>query len=69
MELFIQFEQFSFGKMRLVDIRSASPQTSQQIGISQVQAESTIKANRKVKDKYEKLIIEIKSVFRKQIKG
>ncbi len=69
MELFSQFEQFRFGKLKLIDIRSTSPQSSQQLGFTKKDAESTIKTNKAVKDKYEKLILDIKNEFRKQIKG
>jgi hypothetical protein len=67
MELLKQFEQFQFGKVRLVDIRrrpGEDPNT-----ISPYETRQTIDLNKTTKDNYDKLIMEIGKTFRIQIKG
>lgn len=68
MKLLVEFEEFRFGKQRLSQIRSTSP-TSTSLDITKSETEMTIKKNKKVKDRYEKLIYGIKCDFQKQIKG
>jgi len=66
-ELINQFEQFQFGKVKLVDIRSQSNEGQEQI--SSEQTRTTIDRNKNTKDKYDKIIMEIGRSFREQIKG
>ncbi|MCP2028089.1 hypothetical protein L1276_003257 [Flavobacterium sp. HSC-32F16] len=67
MELIKQFEQFEFGKVKLVDVRGDSDHNTTEI--SSRQAEETINSNRMTKERYDELIIEIGKTFREQIKG
>lgn len=67
MELIKQFEQFQFGKVRLVDIRRKPGENADTI--SAIQTRQTIDLNKKTKDNYDKLIMEIGKTFRNQIKG
>lgn len=68
-QLIEQFEQFQFGKLRLVEVRSQFDNGEDQIEISKSDTQKTIKINRKTKDKYDTLIMDIGKSFRKQIKG
>ena len=61
-----QFEQFKFGKYKLVDIKS-SIDAEQTITTDETQ--KTIKANKKTKEKYDELIMDLGKSFRSQIKG
>ncbi len=67
MELIKQFEQFQFGKVRLVDIRRKPGENADTISASETR--QTIDLNKKTKDNYDKLIMEIGKTFRNQIKG
>lgn len=69
-QLIEQFEQFQFGKLKLIDIRIQieGGEQVQQI-ISKADAQNTINKNRKTKEKYDKLIMDIGKSFREQIKG
>jgi hypothetical protein len=67
MELIKQFEQFQFGKVRLVDIRRKPGENTDTISASETR--QTIDLNKKTKDNYDKLIMEIGKTFRNQIKG
>lgn len=60
-----QFEQFQFGKSKLIDIRSNSQENS----ITKTEAQNTIRENKKTKETYDKLILDIGKSFRNQIKG
>jgi hypothetical protein len=60
-----QFEQFQFGKSKLIDIRSNSQENS----ITKSEAQNTIRENKKTKETYDKLILDIGKSFRNQIKG
>ena len=64
-----QFEQFQFGKLRLVDIRAQHDEEGSLQTISKEDAEATINSNKTTKDKYDALIMEIGKSFRDQIKG
>lgn len=64
-----QFEQFQFGKLRLVDIRSQLNEETFNPTISKEEAETTINNNKTTKDNYDALIMEIGKSFRDQIKG
>lgn len=66
-ELIKQFEQFQFGKVKLIDIRNLP--NSPRLSISETEAKQTIQQNKKTKEKYDQLILEIGRTFRKQIKG
>lgn len=68
MQLIKQFEQFQFGKVKLIDIRRVEPRENPE-SISLFDTEQTIKLNRNTKTKYDKLIMEIGKTFRNQIKG
>ncbi len=67
MELIKQFEQFQFGKVRLVDIRRKIGENVS--NISAFQTRQTIDLNKETKDNYDKIIMEIGTTFRNQIKG
>lgn len=62
-----QFEQFQFGKQILIDIRIQSEDMTSQITKSE--ARDTINQNRKTKENYDNLIMDIGKSFRRQIKG
>lgn len=68
-QLIEQFEQFQFGKLRLVEVRSQFDNGEDRIEISKSEIQRTIKINKKTKDKYDTLIMDIGKSFRKQIKG
>ena len=68
-QLIEQFEQFQFGKLRLVEVRSQFDNGEDRIEISKTEIQRTIKMNKKTKDKYDTLIMDIGKSFRKQIKG
>jgi len=61
-----QFEQFRFGKVKLIDIL---PQDFGATTLTQAQVDLTIKANKVIKRNYDNLIMDIGKTFRKQIKG
>jgi len=65
--LIIQFEQFQFGKVRLIDIRK-KPKAERE-AISTTQIKQTIFDNQRTKEKYDLLIMDIGKTFRTQIKG
>ena len=69
-QLIEQFEQLQFGKLKLIDIRIQieGGEQVQQI-ISKADAQNTINKNRRTKEKYDKLIMDIGKSFREQIKG
>jgi hypothetical protein len=67
MELIKQFEEFQFGKVRLVDIRRKPGEKTSTI--SAFDTKQTIELNKKTKENYDKLIKEIGKTFRNQIKG
>lgn len=68
-QLIEQFEQFQFGKIRLVEIRANSDANELQPEITKAEAQNTIRSNKKTKEKYDNLIMDIGKSFRKQIKG
>lgn len=69
MKLIEQFEQFQFGKLKLVEIRSHVDEGRTQPEISKEEALETIHNNMRTKEKYDVLIMDIGKSFRKQIKG
>lgn len=64
-----EFENFQFGKQKLIDIRTSTPGTTPVINASDKQVRSSIDNNRKIKEKYTKLIFKIGQSFRDQIRG
>jgi len=69
MALIKQFEQFQFGKIRLVDLRGQTPEEIIELGLTKEQIQQTIGLNKSIKDNYDNLIMEIGKKFREQIKG
>lgn len=67
-QLIEQFEQFQFGKLKLVEIRSQFD-NGDGVVISKTETQQTIRNNRRTKDRYDALIMDIGKSFRKQIKG
>lgn len=63
-----QFEQFQFGKQKLIDIR-AQRDENMASQITKKEARETINQNRKTKENYDNLIMDIGKSFRTQIKG
>ena len=68
-QLIEQFEHFQFGKLKLIEIKSQLEDVEQMPQITDAEAQSTIRKNKKTKDKYDELIMEIGKSFRCQIKG
>jgi hypothetical protein len=68
MELLKEFEQFQFGKVRLVDFRRNEAGNEESISNLET-TKQTIDLNKNTKDNYDKLIMEIGKTFRNQIKG
>lgn len=68
-QLIGQFEQFQFGKQKLIDIRTQMESGDDVQLITKDEARSTIRKNKKTKDKYDELIMDIGKSFRNQIKG
>jgi|TARA_B100000678_G_C18184351_1_gene492489 hypothetical protein len=65
-ELITQFDQFQFGKTKLVDIRSTPSEGRETITTEQ--AKRTISQNRRTKENFDNLLMEIGQSFRNQIK-
>ena len=61
-----QFEQFQFGKVKLIDIRGHSSENEE---ISLEETHATINQNKDTKENYDKLILDIGKSFRTQLKG
>ena len=61
-----QFEQFQFGKIKLIDIRGQF-EGSEEISLEETRI--TINHNKETKDNYDKLILDIGKSFRTQLKG
>lgn len=66
-QLIGQFEQFQFGKQKLIDIRTQMESGDDIQLITRDEAQSTIRKNKKTKDKYDELIMDIGKSFRNQI--
>lgn len=64
-----QFEQFQFGKLKLIDIKAQIEERETLQRITKEEAQSTIDTNRETKEKYDILIMDIGNSFRNQIKG
>lgn len=67
LELITQFDQFQFGKVKLVDIRRQP--IDERENITMQEARSTINQNKKTKETFDSLLMEIGQSFRNQIKG
>lgn len=63
-----RFEQFQFGKQRLIDVRADSNESSKSL-ISAQEMKLVISKNKKTKENYDALIMDIGRSFRSQIKG
>lgn len=68
-QLIEQFEQFQFGKLKLIDIRTQLEDGESVQTITEEDTKSTIQQNKATKDKYDELIMDIGKSFRNQIKG
>lgn len=68
-QLISQFENFKIGKEKLIDIRKSTIETNGINLITDAQIVSTIESNRSWKTSYDKLLMEIGTSFREQIKG
>ncbi|MBR4469258.1 MAG: hypothetical protein IKS53_07480 [Bacteroidales bacterium] len=68
-QLIEQFEQFQFGKLKLIDIRTQLEDGESVQTITVEDTKSTIQQNKATKDKYDELIMDIGKSFRNQIKG
>ncbi len=66
MMLIGEFEQFQFGKIKLVEIRGDLGENNE---ISSEETRITINHNKATKDNYDKLILDIGKSFRTQLKG
>ncbi len=66
--LITQFEQFQFGKQKLLDVRIQFGDEQIQ-SITQEEIRTAINHNKKTKENYDKLIMDIGRSFRNQIKG
>lgn len=64
--LISQFEQLRFGKLKLIEVKS---QFDGGDSISIDETQNTINTNKKIKEKYDELIMDIGKSFRNQIKG
>jgi len=68
-ELIRKFEQFQFGKIKLIDIRNKTEDQIRDFGLTDDQAKLTIEQNRALKEQYDSIIMEIGKSFRNQLKG
>lgn len=68
-QLIEQFEQFQFGKLQLIDIRTQHENMESNQTITEEDTLNTIQQNKATKDKYDELIMDIGKSFRNQIKG
>lgn len=64
-----KFEQFQFGKTKLIEIRDKSEEEIQALGLTNSQTKDTIYQNRELKEEYDKIIMKIGRSFRDQLKG
>lgn len=67
-ELINQFEQFQFGKQKLVEFRICYDEEQAQ-SISKKETREVVVQNQKTKENYDNLIMDIGKSFRNQIKG
>ncbi len=64
-----KFEQFQFGKIKLIDLNSKNSQETIDQNVTQSEVTRIIKENDKVKHDYDNLIMAIGKSFRCQMKG
>lgn len=67
-KLIDQFEQFQFGKQKLIDVRADSNECAEPL-ISVEEMRRVINRNKIIKENYDALIMDIGRSFRSQIKG
>jgi hypothetical protein len=65
--LITQFDQFQFGKTKLIELRSRPIEGRE--NITTEQAKRTINQNKKTKENFDSILMEIGQSFRNQIKG
>jgi len=63
-----EFEQFKFGKQKLIDIKTSNT-GNPLVDATDQEVKAAILKNKKVRERYTKLIMKIGRSFRKQIKG
>lgn len=68
-QLISQFENFQFGKLRLIEVSAQVPGNTPNNEPSEQEMRSAITKNSKIKSSYESLILEIGKSFRDQIRG
>lgn len=68
-QLISQFENFQFGKLRLIEVSAQVPDNTPNNEPSEQEMRSAITKNSKIKSSYESLILEIGKSFRDQIRG
>lgn len=68
-QLISQFENFQFGKLRLIEVSAQVPGNTPNNEPSEQEMRRAIAKNSKIKANYESLILEIGKSFRDQIRG
>ena len=68
-QLISQFENFQFGKLRLIEVSAQVPGNTPNNEPSEQEMRRAITKNSKIKSSYEGLILEIGKSFRNQIRG
>lgn len=68
-QLISQFENFQFGKLRLIEVSAQVPGNTPNNEPSEQEMRRAITKNSKIKANYESLILEIGKSFRDQIRG
>ena len=68
-QLISQFENFQFGKLRLIEVSAQVPCNTPNNEPSEQEMRRAITKNSKIKSSYESLILEIGKSFRDQIRG
>lgn len=68
-QLISQFENFQFGKLRLIEVSTQVPGNTPNNEPSEQEMRRSITKNSKIKSSYESLILEIGKSFRDQIRG
>ena len=68
-QLISQFENFQFGKLRLIEVSAQVPGNTSNNEPSEEEMRRAITKNSKIKSSYESLILEIGKSFRDQIRG
>ncbi len=68
-KLLNELEQFQFGKQKLIEIQSDSITSAASISASESEIKYTISENKKLKERYTRVIMKIGKSFRKQIRG